>query len=139
MAATDLCDVGLVEGPVAYSQAEVIPEASGAECTFLGRTRLEVHSEHGRLQLLRLRKLQFWKFTCIFFLHRYEAHASMAVKVLRKIAEESLAKYNLLKIRIIHSVGEVKVGEASILVQCFGRHRIEAFEVTFALPHFVPS
>jgi len=60
--------VRLVQGPVPYEDPADDAGISGAECTFLGRTRADKHPDHGDLLLLR-----------------YEAHESMAVKQLQKV------------------------------------------------------
>ena len=85
--------------------------SGGGECVFLGRTRGELHPEHGAL--LRL---------------RYEAYGSMAEGVLRELAEEAVERFGCLLVRVHHAVGVVDIGEASVLVQVVCGHRGEAFE-----------
>mmetsp|Transcript_28687 Transcript_28687/g.92550 ORF Transcript_28687/g.92550 Transcript_28687/m.92550 type:complete len:185 (-) Transcript_28687:252-806(-) len=76
-------------------------------------TRHEESASHGILKLLR-----------------YEAKESMATKMLQQIAQEAMDRHQLLFVRIRHSVGEVPVGDASVLVQVIGIHRKETFEAT---------
>ena len=103
-------DVRLVAGPVEY-QAPPFMAKGGGESSFLGRTREEEHASHGELVLLR-----------------YEAKESMALKELDKLAKEAAVKHGLLFVRLLHSLGDVKVAQASVLVQVIGQHRKETFE-----------
>lgn len=107
-----MVDIRLIDGPVPY---EAPPDLAngGGENAFLGRTRAEHHATHGSLQLLR-----------------YEAKASMAVKLLREIATEAASTHGLLFVRIVHSVGDVPIGQASVLVQVVAEHRKETFPAT---------
>mmetsp|Transcript_27787 Transcript_27787/g.68689 ORF Transcript_27787/g.68689 Transcript_27787/m.68689 type:complete len:149 (+) Transcript_27787:473-919(+) len=105
-------DVRLVEGPVSYELPPKNP-GGGGENSFLGRTREELHEKHGQLLLLR-----------------YEAKESMAVKLLKEIAAECGAKYGLLYVRVVHALGDVPIGDASVLVQVLSPHRKESFEAT---------
>mmetsp|Transcript_7698 Transcript_7698/g.15464 ORF Transcript_7698/g.15464 Transcript_7698/m.15464 type:complete len:153 (-) Transcript_7698:40-498(-) len=107
--------IRLQQGPVSYEQPPALPGGGGEVC-FLGRTRAETHEEHGRLLLLR-----------------YEAKESMAVKVLGELAREAVAKHALLHVSIIHSLGDVPVGAASVVVHVVGAHRKEAFEAAAEL------
>mmetsp|Transcript_28692 Transcript_28692/g.92569 ORF Transcript_28692/g.92569 Transcript_28692/m.92569 type:complete len:82 (-) Transcript_28692:360-605(-) len=50
--------------------------------------------------------------------------------MLQQIAQEAMDRHQLLFVRIRHSVGEVPVGDASVLVQVIGIHRKETFEAT---------
>mmetsp|Transcript_28689 Transcript_28689/g.92556 ORF Transcript_28689/g.92556 Transcript_28689/m.92556 type:complete len:178 (-) Transcript_28689:252-785(-) len=105
-------DVSLVNGPVNYEEPPFYRQGGG-ENAFLGRTRHEESASHGILKLLR-----------------YEAKESMATKMLQQIAQEAMDRHQLLFVRIRHSVGEVPVGDASVLVQVIGIHRKETFEAT---------
>jgi len=105
-------DIRLVHGPVEYQAPPFIGDGGG-ENSFLGRTRAENNVTHGALLLLR-----------------YEAKESMALKELEKLAREAADKYGLMYVRILHSLGDVKIGEASVLVQVVGVHRKEAFEAS---------
>jgi molybdopterin synthase catalytic subunit len=106
-----LIDVSLLDHPVDGRPLEPFPQRAGAECVFLGRTRLEDHPEHGLLEGLR-----------------YEAHRGMAEQVLRGLAETAARQYDCLAVRIHHAVGEVPIGAASVLVQVACGHRVQAFD-----------
>ncbi len=57
----------------------------------------------------------------------YEAHSAMAKKQLHQLATMAAAKFGLLAVVIVHRLGEVPIGQASILVGCLGGHRKEVF------------
>ncbi|QSR87365.1 molybdenum cofactor biosynthesis protein MoaE [Candidatus Methylacidiphilum infernorum] len=59
----------------------------------------------------------------------YEAYRPMAEKILYEIAEELSKKYPCQKIEIQHRVGTVKVGEPSLFLRIFSKHRMEAFQL----------
>jgi len=106
-------DVQLVDHPVAYAPFEPFPQPAGAECAFLGRTRIESHPAHGTLKRLQ-----------------YEAYRPLAHNVLRDLAERAIEQYACLAVRIHHAVGDVPAGEASVLVQVVCGHRAGAFDAT---------
>lgn len=57
----------------------------------------------------------------------YEAHESMAEKVLRQIIAELEAEFPCQRLMFIHRLGEVKVGEMSLYLRVDSKHRAEAF------------
>ena len=57
----------------------------------------------------------------------YECHREMALHQLRKIAEATASAHGLIDLAIIHRVGTVPVGEASLYVRAESAHRGEAF------------
>lgn len=58
----------------------------------------------------------------------YEHYEAMALKVLRAIAEEAVARWGLEAVRIVHRVGPVPAGDESVCVAVASGHRAEAFE-----------
>ena len=58
----------------------------------------------------------------------YEAHAPMAIRELEKLAESAIEKFSLCRIVISHRLGEVPVGEASVVVGCSSGHRPQTFQ-----------
>jgi molybdopterin synthase catalytic subunit len=58
----------------------------------------------------------------------YEAHLPMAERELRGLAEEAVERFGLLRLVIIHRIGEVPIGEASVVVGCSSGHRRETFQ-----------
>ncbi len=58
----------------------------------------------------------------------YETYRPMALKLMERIAEEAAAKWGLRKISIVHRVGKVEIGEASVVIAVSSAHRKEAFD-----------
>ena len=58
----------------------------------------------------------------------YEAHDTMAVKVLDAIAGEVAERFGVTRLAIVHRTGEVPLGAASIAVVAVAAHRAAAFE-----------
>jgi len=58
----------------------------------------------------------------------YDAYEEMAERVLGELAEQAVGRWDLLKAGILHRIGHVPLGEASVLVGAAARHRAEAFE-----------
>ena len=61
----------------------------------------------------------------------YQSHEEMARRELRKLATTAVEKFGLTKLVIVHRLGEVPIGEASVIVGCSSPHRPATFE---ALP-----
>ena len=57
----------------------------------------------------------------------YEAHETMALKVLSTIADEIRDRFGVEGLAIVHRTGEVPLGEASIVVVAVAPHRDAAF------------
>ena len=104
-------DVKIVDHPVEVVAVEPFPTQAGAECVFLGRTRGDVHPRHGKLAWLS-----------------YHAYVPLASRTLGELAEHAAERFECRMVRIHHAVGEVPVGEASVLVQVVCGHRAKAFE-----------
>ena len=77
--------------------------------TFLGTTRA---TNRGRA-VLRL---------------EYEAYPEMAVAEFEKIAAEAARRWELVRVAIVHRVGVVPLGEASVGIAVSAPHRREAIE-----------
>ena len=58
----------------------------------------------------------------------YEAYGEMAEVKLREIESEVKTKWNIKKLVAIHRIGNLKVGETSIIIGVCSEHRHEAFE-----------
>jgi molybdopterin synthase catalytic subunit/molybdopterin converting factor small subunit len=87
--------------------AEVADERAGAIATFVGTTRIE---SRGRT---------------VTYLE-YEAYEGMAEQEMAHIAEELLARYDLVKLAITHRIGRVEIGEASVAIAVSAPHRADA-------------
>ena len=87
----------------------VADPGAGAMTTFVGATR---NTNDGR-QVIRL---------------EYECYAGMAEKEMVKIATEVLTRWPVIKIAMIHRLGRVDIGEASVAIAVSSGHRHAAFE-----------
>ena len=81
----------------------------GAELIFNGRVR---GTEHGK----KIKMLE------------YEQYEDMAEKELRMIAQETQNKFSIKDLLCRHRIGEVKVGETSLHVSIWSKHRKEGIE-----------
>ena len=90
-------------------EALVRTDADGAVCTFTGVVRDHVGGE---------------AVTAIV----YEAYAAMAEGEICRIAREVLAATGATAVAVHHRVGELAVGEASVVVSASAAHRAEAFD-----------
>jgi molybdopterin synthase catalytic subunit len=89
--------------------AAVADPAAGAVCIFTGTVR--DHSEAGDVTGLT-----------------YEAWHELAERRLRELADEILRRWPARRVAIVHRVGELEVGETSVIVAVSAPHRAEAFE-----------
>lgn len=87
----------------------VADPAAGAMATFVGMTR---NANEGR-RVVRL---------------EYECYSGMAEKEMVKIAEEALSRWPIVKVAMIHRIGRVDIGEASVAIAVSSGHRHAAFE-----------
>lgn len=58
----------------------------------------------------------------------YEAYEPMAEKMLKQIEEEISAKWPESRVKLVHRIGALDVGEVSVAVAVSAPHRAEAFE-----------
>ncbi len=59
----------------------------------------------------------------------YEAHAPMAEAKLREIGEEVRRRWpGVKRVAMLHRIGRLEIGEASVLIGVSAAHRAEAFE-----------
>ncbi len=59
----------------------------------------------------------------------YEAYPEMAEEVLAQIADEILQRWPTLReVAIVHRVGRLKVGEASVVIAISAAHRADMFD-----------
>ncbi len=105
----------LHKGPIPLDTLQKISSA---------RTNFNIGSEAFFLGIIRADKSENQKVTSI----DYTAYTPMANKVFQEIHDEILKEYGILKLVILHSVGMVKIGEASMLVYVQSKHRRAAFE-----------
>ncbi len=103
---------------IAFTQTEiqldkllesVADEACGASVLFVGTTRRWT----GGKETVQL---------------KYEAYEEMARIQLERLAEEAKQRWSIQNVAIVHRLGEVAVGEASVAVCVSSPHRAAAFE-----------
>ncbi len=86
----------------------VTPEAGGIDL-FVGTTR---NHAGGRVVLLL----------------EYEAYEPMAIEMMEQIQKEARRRWPVSRIAIVHRLGKVPLGEASVAIAVSSAHRKEAFE-----------
>jgi len=89
--------------------AAVADPATGATCTFIGTTR----DHHDGRTVTEL---------------EYEAYAEMALAEMRKIGTEAQRRWPIAALAIVHRIGVVPIGEASVVIAVSSAHRAAAFE-----------
>jgi molybdopterin synthase catalytic subunit len=58
----------------------------------------------------------------------YEAYASMAEREMERIAAEAVARFSVTTVAMVHRVGRVEIGEASVAIAVAAPHRAPAME-----------
>lgn len=58
----------------------------------------------------------------------YEAHESMALQEAERIVELARQRWPVERVAVVHRIGRVPVGEASVVIAVSAAHRAEAFE-----------
>ena len=103
-------------------EARLATDADGAVVGFVGRTRVSPgtpapgqESEAARHAGRSVESLG------------YEAHETMAIRVLTTIADEIAERFSVERLAIVHRTGEVPLGQASIVVVAVSAHRDAAF------------
>jgi len=100
--------VGRAPIAVARLLGAVRDPAAGASVVFVGTTR----NENAGRRVVRL---------------EYEAYTRMAVREMRRLADEASRRWTLRRIAMAHRIGLVPVGEASVGIAVSAGHRAEAF------------
>lgn len=101
----------IVEEPIDIEQliSAVEDPGAGAICTFLGVVR---NNNLGR-------EVEYLE---------YEAYPEMAVPAMQRIADEIRDRWDVIGIAMVHRVGRLEIGEASVGIAVSSPHRAEAFE-----------
>ena len=104
-------------------EARLATDADGAVVGFVGRTRVSPgtpapgqETEAARHAGRSVESLG------------YEAHETMAIRVLTAIADEIAEHFGVERLAIVHRTGEVPLGQASIVVVAASPHRDAAFQ-----------
>ncbi|MFN6128143.1 MAG: molybdenum cofactor biosynthesis protein MoaE [Planctomycetota bacterium] len=101
--------IELVDGPIAVDALvkECHDEHCGAVSVFLGTTRRWTRGvETAYLQ--------------------YDAYRDMAIAKMHELADEAVQRWNPQCVVIVHRLGRVDIGEASVLIAVACPHRAEA-------------
>ena len=101
--------VEIVSGPIDFFPPNNNHRQDGAELTFNGRVR---STEHGK------------NITAL----EYEKYEGMAELELTQLAEETVGKFPINDLFCRHRVGKVNVGETSLHVVIFSKHREEGID-----------
>ena len=89
--------------------ASVHSEEAGASVLFVGSTRRYT----GDKETLKL---------------DYECYEQMAIKKMQQLRDQALAKWPIVECSIVHRIGPVELGEASIAVAVSTPHREASFD-----------
>ena len=100
----------IVEQPIEIARllAAVGRPDAGAVATFIGTTR---DHNSGR----RVTRLE------------YEAYPPMALREMRRIGDEATLRFAAKAVAIVHRIGVVEIGEASVAIAASAAHRDAAF------------
>lgn len=94
---------------IARVVASVEDPAAGGVAVFIGTTRN--HSDGKNVLALE-----------------YDAYVPMALKLMNRIAAEAKSRWGLQKISVVHRIGHLAIGDASVVIAVSSAHRNEAFE-----------
>ncbi len=86
-------------------------DSIGASVLFEGITRAELHPTHGQLVSL-----------C------YEAYEPMAITEIQRLLSGAREQWPIERSAVVHRIGEVPLGEASVVIAVACGHRAEAFD-----------
>ena len=100
--------VRLVHEPIDLNALLASSPADGAVCLFVGVVRNE---NQGR-EVERL---------------EYEAYEEMALPLMVEIAAETRRRFPVGSVRLVHRLGRLEIGEASVAIVIASPHRGEAF------------
>ena len=101
--------IALTRNPIDVAALGAPAPADGAACTFIGVVR-----DHNAGRAVRYLE--------------YEAFEEMALPLMEEIAAEARRRWAITSVAIVHRLGRLEIGEASVAVAAFAPHRAEAFE-----------
>ncbi|MEZ4904532.1 MAG: molybdenum cofactor biosynthesis protein MoaE [Spirosomataceae bacterium] len=106
-----MIDIQLTEEPLQPQNCldAVVSDNAGGIVTFIGTVRNQTQGK----KVIQL---------------AFEAYQPMALKEMRKIAEEAIQRWPVLRIAIHHRIGVLKVGEIPVVIAVACAHRKAAFE-----------
>jgi molybdopterin synthase catalytic subunit len=101
--------VRLTREAIDLAELQATSPADGALCLFVGVVR----NENAGRAVLRL---------------EYEAYEDMALSEMEAIVLETRRRWPVTEVRLVHRLGRLEIGEASVAVAVASGHRAEAFE-----------
>ena len=123
MSTTPVADLQMPRIHVALTDGRIDPAALhayldhpdvGAHGWFHGVTRRSTQTADGRT--LQTESLS------------YEAHRPMAIGELHRLANAAVERFGLLAVVIVHRLGDVPVGQSSVVMGCSSPHRRPCFD-----------
>ena len=100
--------IRLLRDPIDLAALQATSPADGALCLFAGIVRNENKGK------------------AVLYLE-YEAYEDMALSLMEEIAAEARRKWPITDLRMVHRLGRLEIGEASVAVAVASPHRAEAF------------
>lgn len=100
--------IQLTRAPIDLAALQAASAADGALCLFVGVVR---DQSAGR----RVTHLE------------YEAYEEMALPLLQELAADTKRRWPVSDVRIVHRLGRLQIGEASVAIAVASAHRVEAF------------
>jgi len=98
----------LTREPIDVASLHAASAADGALCVFVGVVR-------GQNAGRRVTHLE------------YEAYEEMARQLMEELAAETKRRFPVSDVRIVHRLGRLEIGEASVAIGVASPHRAEAF------------
>ena len=100
--------IRLTRAPIDLAALQAVEPQDGALCLFLGVVR----NENDGQRVLHL---------------EYEAYEEMALPLMEELAAEAARRWPVSAVRVVHRLGRMEIGEASVAVAVASPHRAEAF------------
>jgi molybdopterin synthase catalytic subunit len=100
--------IRLVRGPIDLAALQQTTPVDGALCLFVGVVR----NENKGKKVLYL---------------DYEAYEEMALSLMEQTASEARRQWPITDLRVVHRLGRLEIGEASVAVAVVSPHRAQAF------------
>lgn len=103
--------IEITEAPIDHAAVteRVRSNRAGAVCTFLGTVR-EITGDRRTVAL------------------SYEAYPEMALKKLAELEDEARRRWPVIEVALVHRVGELDLGDVSVVVAVSCPHRGDAFD-----------
>ncbi len=119
----EVSEASLDDGILDELRREVVTEADGAVAVFVGQTRESpgTPAPGQEAEAARFADQTVSGLT-------YEAFEPMALSVLEQIADEIEERFGVRRLAVLHRIGEVGVGQSSVVILVASPHRAEAFE-----------